>query len=195
MTALENFKRIFAEFRATLLLGVGSSSLLPIIGKFSGFEPVWPSGVAVITSLAALISIIIAFQFHWKKSRSVMQSMMVKALIVSTLFFLVYFVVFSLFTYKIPTTGESIYLGCGWTVEAKQLADKYLADPEAGCPGQYFKMLEAAQYDSEILWRIESLTLIRILGFCSWIIAFTSFSFFIALFVIYHSYAKTHSIK
>ena len=38
-----------------------------------------------------------------------------------------------------------IFVGCGWESNAAQIAEKFLADPASGCPGNYKALLESVE--------------------------------------------------
>ena len=185
MTGMDDFRAVVKEFRSTLLLAVGGSSLLPIVARFAKVDPPWPEGIALITSVATLIVIIFVFQFLWKRAKRAVDRAMLWGGVLIVVAGLAYFTLFEMFVFRIPTTGELGTAGCGWTTNARDIATRFLADPNDGCPGNYRLLLEAAEYEASQLWRPQSLTLVKMSIFTSWIALFAGLSLVTAAFVTY----------
>ena len=184
-SGMDAFRTVAKEFRGTLLLAVGGSSLLPLVARFAKVTPPWPDGVTLVTSLATLLVIIFVFQFLWKRAKRSVDKAMLWGGALVVLFGISYFTLFDIFVFPIPTTGELGVAGCGWTSNARLIAADYLADPADGCPGNYQQLLEAAEYEARQLWRPNSLTAVKMALFSSWLALFGGVSLIVAAFVTY----------
>ena len=190
MSGLDQFKIVLKEFRSTMLFAVGGSALLPIMAAFAGLDPPWPKSVAVLTSLAILVAIIFAFQFLRQRPKRVVDRTMLRGLGLAIVAALIYFTILSLFVFEIPTTGERDYAGCGWTTNAATVASDFLADPADGCPGNYRKLLESAEYENAVIWTASSIAIIRMAALASWIALFVGISLITAAFITFQAERK-----
>ena len=86
--------------------------------------------------------------------------------------------------------NERIFVGCGWESNAAQIAEKFLADPASGCPGNYKALLESAQYEAKMIWSQTGLTAIEMVGLISWLTLFVGIAMIVAAFVTYQTKAK-----
>nr|WP_321444788.1 hypothetical protein [uncultured Cohaesibacter sp.] len=185
MTGLEGFKKLAKEFRSILMLGVGTTSIAPILVHFAGFSPIWPNGIGAITSVAALLVLIFAFQFSRNVKISVINRRMKTSLAVCLLFFLSYFFLFANFVFEIPVSGDKTYLGCGWSKASLEIVEAYFADPNDGCPGQFQAILEASSYRPNIVWTTSSINNIAFGILLCWVALFVGFANIVALFVLH----------
>ena len=83
-----------------------------------------------------------------------------------------------------------IFVGCGWESNVAQIADKFLADPASGCPGNYKALLESAQHEAKMIWSQTGLTAIEMAGLISWLTLFVGIAMIVAAFVTYQTKAK-----
>lgn len=158
-----------------------------MIASFAGLAPVWPPAVALLTSLFTLIAVIFSFQFFRRAAKQRVSAVMMRALAVMVAALLAYLLVFDTFTFALPTTGELIYVGCGWSELAKEVADQYLFDPKAGCPGDYHRVLAASEYESIVIWTRGGLTAVKMGLVMLWLGLFASVAIFIGAFLVYQS--------
>lgn len=184
-TGMDAFRKVFAEFRSTMLLAIGASALMPLVAAFAALDPPWPDGIEIITSVMTLLILIFVFQFLWKRARKTVNRTMVAGAVLVALGGVTYFTMRDMFVYEIPTTHEQAIAGCGWTSNAAVVAADFLADPADGCPGNYKKMLESAEYDARQIWRPNSITQIKMALLVSWLALFSGVSLIVAAFVTY----------
>ncbi|MBG6178777.1 hypothetical protein IWQ55_006631 [Labrenzia sp. EL_208] len=187
MTALDEFYKVLHEYPKLLTWSLGSSAALPLIAKFSGFSPTWPPATTALTSLFVLVAIMLSFQFLRQKGRRRVSKNMVISLIIAAIAFVFYLYIFARFTYPIPTTGDITYLGCGWSELAKSQAEKYLINPDVGCPGEFERILEAIEYEAGIIWTKESIANVRLGVALSWFTFFGSLSYAIGAFIVHQA--------
>lgn len=190
MSGIDSFFNILAAYKKTLSWALGSSAILPLLASFAGLSPFWPPGVPLLTSLFTLISVIICFQVLNRESKRVVTKIMIWSIIAFLFFLIAYLVIFSVFTTKLPTTGEMIYLGCGWSDFSKEIASDFMIDIDQDCPGQFDRILRSAEYESSVVWTKSSLTIIRILALGFWLISFSFFAIFVGSFLVYQSRQK-----
>ena len=64
-----------------------------------------------------------AFQFFRRKAKRRINTVMLRALGTMIALLAAYLFLFDRFTFTLPTTGETISVGCGWSDLAKEVAD------------------------------------------------------------------------
>ena len=65
-----------------------------------------------------------AFQFFRRKAKRRINTVMLRAPGTMIALLAVYFFLFDRFTFTLSTTGETIYVGCGWSDLAMEVADR-----------------------------------------------------------------------
>jgi hypothetical protein len=86
-----------------------------------------------------------------------------------------YLALLDTFVFAVPTTGDKIVLGCGFTNNAQVVADKFGFASGGDCPGDnYVNLLSNAQYNSYEIWKKWSLTGITMTLFALWALFFVS---------------------
>jgi hypothetical protein len=128
-----------------------------------GFNPPWPHSAAVIT--AGCLGLYLLFVFQFRASAAVKQAgrfVTIMLLAGAFLSLLGYFFLFERFTFELPTTGERIVVGCGFTDEGRLVAQALLMNTQGECPGHFEDLLEKSQYDAHQIWKKSSLELVRL---------------------------------
>jgi len=89
-----------------------------------------------------------------------------------------------MFVFEIPTNGERVVLGCGYTDNAIAVSKMLGSTSGGSCPGNYENMLAGAQYNSYEIWRRESIMGMSLTLLLFWFSFFMMFSVFLGWFVI-----------
>jgi hypothetical protein len=120
-TGLDEFKDVLKDFRGLSLWAVGAGVAAPFITAFLDVIPPWPKGIASVTAIVELITLICAFQFFGSARRQRLNRLMAWALVVGIITGLTYLVLFLRFTFEIPTTKVVTASGFSCTPEALQV--------------------------------------------------------------------------
>jgi hypothetical protein len=128
-----------------------------------GFSPPWPHSAAVITAGCLGLYLLFVFQFRagtpLKRAGRFITIMLLGGASISLAGYLL---IFERFTFELPTTGERIVVGCGFTDEGRLVAQSLLINTQGECPGHFEDLLEKSQYDAHQIWKKSSLELIRV---------------------------------
>lgn len=185
MSGLDDFKKTLREFRGLALWATAGTGLLPILGHFAEVAPVWPSNSALLTSICILIVLALCFQ----TLRSAPKKRVTRVMFVSSgiMFWMLgtYLVLSLQFVVSVGRPSQRIVLGCGWNELTRDVATEFGARPSVSCPGNYRRLLAAAEYDSTAIYEIWPLTAIKFITFTSWLMFFCGFSIAVGAFVIH----------
>lgn len=183
MTKFDDFSDFIKRFKWVAAMIVGGAGLSPVIAAMAGFDPAWPNGISIITSLLIVVTLILTFVFTtgisttWQRAAIAISALT----FVGALFFYLY--LFDRFVYAVPNTDSSITLGCGWTKDARDYATVIGISLDEQCPGDFEEMLSNAEYTPQSIWLNESLTTNRLKILASWLLMFTALSAFLGSFV------------
>lgn len=183
MAKFEDFSDYIKRFKWVAALIVGGAGLSPVIAAMAGFDPAWPNGISIITSLLIIVTLILAFVFTTDISAAWKRAIIATSALtfIGSLFFYLY--LFDRFVYLVPNTEASITLGCGWTKDARNYAKMIDISLDEQCPGDFEEMLSNAEYLPQSIWLNESLTTNRLKILASWLLTFTALSAFLGSFV------------
>jgi hypothetical protein len=135
--------------------------LAPALGSL-GFSPPWPHNASVITAGCLSIYLLFVFQFRSEASAQRKGGLVIGLFILGAALSLAgYLFLFERFTFELPTTGERVALGCGFTPEARVVGNALLIDTGGECPGHFEDLLEKSQYDSHQIWTKSSLSMVK----------------------------------
>jgi hypothetical protein len=136
--------------------------LSPVVVSL-GFAPPWPNSAAVMT--AGCLGLYLLFVFQFRASTPVKRAgrhITIMLLAGAFLSLAGYLLTFERFTFELPTTGERIVVGCGFTDEGRLVAQSLLINTQGECPGHFEDLLEKSQYDAHQIWKKSSLQMTRI---------------------------------
>jgi len=128
-----------------------------------GFGPPWPHSAAVMT--AGCLGLYLLFVFQFRASAPAQRAgrfITIMLLAGACLSLAAYLFLFERFTFELPTTGERIVVGCGFTTEGRLVAQTLLINTEGECPGHFEDLLEKSQYDAHQIWKKSSLEMTRL---------------------------------
>jgi len=187
LSGIDEFKETLKNFREIAIWATATSGILPVVTSLSGISPIWPEQSEVLTSIMMFVMILLSFQFLRKSSKKKIDRFLLLGAGFLFLGILSYLLVSVIFIPNIDEIGNKVFVGCGWTNHAIQVAKEYGADPLSGCPGQFSLMLKAAEFDSSVLYNQTSLNLIKFGVFLLWLIGLLGFSTCLSTFVIFQS--------
>src|SRR5579871_1875644 len=177
-TGLDEFKDVLKDFRGLSLWAIGAGVSAPFITAFLDVIPPWPKGIAPITALVELLTLICAFQFLGSAGRRRLNRLMIISLLVVIMTGIAYLTLFIRFTFEIPTTKTIAASGFSCTAEA-------LAVYRGVCPLASKEVLAAAQYEAPQIWQSWSIDVVRLSLLSVWIVCFCALSLLVGLFVIF----------
>ena len=178
---IEEFKEVMTDFRSVNSLVAKGAVAAPfadvIIRQFdTSISPPWPSGVLIITSIAELLVLMLIFNFFFRRKANTLDRLMVVSLVVLCLTFFGYMLLFSHFTEPHPKSHKLLVIGYEpVSQEMRQaFAEGYTND----------QALEENEYVPAKIWTERSITSVRIWILLAWLVAFSSLSSFMGLFVM-----------
>lgn len=187
MTALDEFFKLLDDYKKTLAWALGSSAILPMVASFAGLAPIWPPASPLLTSLFTLIAIVFSFQFLRRAAKRRVNAAMIRALVGLVVFLIVYLILFDMFTYTLPTTGEIVHVGCGWSEMSQEVTDIYGIDRNGGCPGNYERIFASSSYNNTLVWNRAGLTGVKMGLALTWFGFFVSVSILLGAFLVFQS--------
>jgi hypothetical protein len=151
-TGYDEFLGILKRFRTLSVTSLAGGAAVPFVAYVAAVAPPWPPGIMLLTALTELLSLVIAFQFLHRKTRRIANRAIACGGIVTFATSFLYLILFSVFTFVTPKTGERWVKGfvCN-PVISKAYADE--------CPLLGLGRLQEAQYNSETLWQDWSIEL------------------------------------
>lgn len=183
------FAEVLENYRKTLAWALGGSAIIPLLSQFSGLAPNSGFGLVLLTGLYTLALVALSYQLNSTASRRKLSRTMVASLAVATAILLVYLFVEPTFSYEIPNDPDKtvVTLGCGWSDESLRLIaanpKRYLASAEDGCPGQYRELLRSANYETKVVYRGSSVSIVQTGIVALWIGFFSAYAFFLGSFI------------
>ena len=150
------------------LVAAGTAAITPVVLSFSTVAPPQPDGITKITAIVALFLCISAYAFLGSVRLLAAKRWLILCVAIFCISLPGYLLVRSLFTFKVPTTGEVVIVGCGYTENAKLVATANHFDTGYGCPGSFERMLEGAQYNPYEIWDKTSLGLVYMTMLILW---------------------------
>ena len=157
----------------SLAAGTGTA-MLAWFTHWLQIDPPWPANFWVITAvISAMFSIALIWMVpplnpHW------IRGIFVGSFSLTIIITAAYLIAFERFTFKIPTTQEFIITGCGYTDDARSVAQHMGIDAQDNCPGNFEPLLQAAQYEPQRIWNKNSIRTNRFVLAALWIAAFCS---------------------
>jgi hypothetical protein len=183
-SGLTDFKEMLSDFRSVTTYAVGGAGTVPIVAAMIGIAPPWPPGIGPLTSILVVICLVILYQsLHDVTARRVTVYIAVSA-VIALLSVTIYLGLRDIFTFKLPTTGEQIVIGCGYTRDALQVARQLQLEIGEGCPGQFQYLLSTASFDNYRIWTASSLLAVKITLFMSWLLFFFGMTASIGVFIV-----------
>jgi hypothetical protein len=179
-TAYDDFLGILKKFRALSTSALGTGAAVPFVAYLTSISPPWPPGIMFLTALTELVCLIVVFQFLRERGRKIVN----RALggFVACLFVVssVYLVLFSIFTFAAPKTGERLVKGflCNPPIRKAYFDD---------CPLLNIGYLRDAQYTPELLWQEWSIEVMRVVLSITWLFAFVLLSASIGIFLVFQT--------
>jgi TIR domain len=175
------------SYRSVKAIGLISLSLLPAAVGASRFAPPWPNPLAVgfATSLLFVVFGFLSDGVLPEFGKSKGRVLLVGGLLLAASVFFSYLFFFEKFAFRIPTTGDYILTGCGFTSAARDVARLRGLDADDDCPGQFEDLLEGMQYEPGYIWVKSSISAVRFLLLTLWTLTFLLLAWTIAIWFRY----------
>jgi hypothetical protein len=183
-SGLGEFKALLRDFRSITGYAVGGAGTLPIVAAISGIAPPWPPSIGPITSIFIVISLVIIHQRSSGSSFRRATAYITLSAMVAVIAMIVFLGMRDIFTFQLPTTQKQIIIGCGYTREAVQVADRLHIDVGSGCPGEFHYLLSTASFDNYRIWTQSSLLAIKLGLFTLWLLFFLCLTVSMGVFIV-----------
>lgn len=167
-TRLARLIFVIVDFRSPGIYLLLFVTIFPIFASAIRITPPPARWSGILTALCTLIAWPILLKFYDNLANPVILHLIRIYSSLAIIFFVIYFVIFNLFTFELPTTKERIVLGCGFTENAKLLASLYNIATHDDCPGIYERMLSGATYNVYEIWQKSSIVSLRVAIVLSW---------------------------
>lgn len=194
-TGLDDFFDLTGQVRKVALIAAGGLILLPLLAGFGGFQPPWPKGVAIITSLLEMVVLIVVFQLLSHAPRALASKVIVWSALLVALLSVAYLVLSAIFVYQIPHNDTRVVLGCGLGENTKIILDHLGRRPTDVCPGEFSSLLEGKQYNTDQIWTKLSVNLIGAALVLTWLGAFGALAALMGVFVSFQRRQRGQSVK
>jgi hypothetical protein len=178
--------RAFADFTASLngmkkLVALAASAITPVVAAFAGVSPPWPPGVTKLSVVLVTLVLVLAWPTVSATTPVRRRRLILFAAVTCLVFLFAYLALFSVFVFNVPTSAKVvIVLGCGYTEDARKVAAFAQLDEGFGCPGNYERLLQSAQFVPGEIWTRWSIVAVQAAIFASWLLTLSSLS--VALF-------------
>jgi hypothetical protein len=183
-TGLDEFRSVIADYRGVSSWMIGGTVAVPLVDFVLRLGPPWPAGVAVITSVAELLTLIFAFHFWYRQAFKQVTRRMRISLAILLICFGVYLYLNSAYTFTSPVDGEKFVKGLSIRPDVKPLIRNGYTPDDA---------LKGAEYQAREVWTSSSIDGMRIALLILWLGSFVSLAVFIASFVMYQRRRRGHS--
>jgi hypothetical protein len=183
---LAEFRSFAKDVRSLWGIAIGGPVILPVLAAFADIAPPWPKQPSVIAAALMLLTLLVTYFCFTRLDRiSNAPKILILSAGIAVFALIAYLALLNTFVFAVPTTGEKIVLGCGFTSNAQLVANKFGFALGGDCPGDdYVNLLSNAQYNSYEIWKKWSLTAITIMLFGLWALFFVGITICLGTFVI-----------
>jgi hypothetical protein len=180
------FTAFAKDFRSLWGVALGGPVILPVLATFANIAPPWPNQPSVVAAVFVVLTLLITYyRFTGVERHGVRPRTFILAAGSAVITVIAYLALLNTFVFTVPTTGEKIVLGCGFTHNAQLVAERFGFAFGGNCPGDdYVNLLASAQYNSYEIWGKWSLTAVTISLFALWVLIFASITACVGTFVI-----------
>jgi hypothetical protein len=173
-TGLDEFRDFAGDFHSLSALVAKGTVALPLVALVTEVGPPWPPGIALATSFAQLLVLVLLFQFwHRAAQHRFRRGVVLAASLLFASFFL-YLVLLNALVVDIPGDVRGVV---GFVVRPD-------VRPLLGVDFSALHALESAEYDAAQVWTTGSLAAARITLAASWLLLFVSVTGVLGLFVL-----------
>jgi hypothetical protein len=179
-TGYDEFLGILKRFNKLSVIALSSGAAVPFAAYAASIAPPWPPGIMLLTGLTEFLSLIVSFQFFRTRARKVI-SRAIGVSVSGTLgVSFIYLLLFAMFTFTTPKTGERWVKGFVCNADIAQLYG-------SECPFLGLRRIQEAQYNSENLWLDWSVALMRVVLSSTWLLSFLLCSASIGIFLVFQT--------
>lgn len=184
-TGLDEFRDVLTDYKSVSSWILGGTIAVPLADIVLQLGPPWPTGVAIITSVAEILTLIFAFHFWLRQPFKQVSRRMRVALVLLIVFFGIYLYLNSAYTFASPTDGERFVKGFILRPDVVPLIRNGYTPDDA---------LKGAEFQAREIWTVSSINAMQITLLTLWLLSFTVLSIFIASFVMYQR-GRLHTNK
>jgi len=160
--AFSDFMRAFDK--ATLLVLIPMLAVPFLLDLVFSLQPPWPRYSTYATAFLELATLFLAF--FWRvQGRAQLFRIQVTVFTLICVMFVAYFLLYSLFVFEVPVTGEKLVAGFVCTDQAADFIAPALMQ---ACPFLNEEALAASGYVAEVVWTPLSVRLVEVMMFVAW---------------------------
>src|ERR1700752_75635 len=173
---LQEFREILSDVKSLTTWAIGGVVARPLVDLVLHTGPPWPKGVAVITSMVELISLMFVFHFWTGKNQKAISFRLTLSFMILLIGFFGYLFLFASYTFVNPATSARYAKGFVVKPEVAAMVPDLIRTPEAALAG--------LEYREEEVWTGGSIVAVRIVLLAVWLLTFGSIAAFIGTFVL-----------
>lgn len=168
-TDTRDLRRFFSEFRRFAFWALAGAFAIPFAGSFIDLAPPWPAAVALLTAVFEVVCLVIVYIFLDRTGKRTARRVIVSCIPIAALGLGGYLILYSMFVFAIPTTGERVVAGFECTATAREIVT---AEFLQSCPFLNADVLASANYAADRIWTKPSIALVRLSLFGTWLAFF-----------------------
>lgn len=157
-----DFVRAFDK--ATLLVLIPILAIPFLLDLVFSLQPPWPRYSTYATAFLELATLFLAFFWRVQRRDRLFRIQLVVFSLICAMF-VAYFLLYSMFVFEVPVTGEKLVAGFVCTEQAAVfIAPALMQD----CPFLNEEALAASGYNVEVVWTPLSVRLVEVMMFVAW---------------------------
>lgn len=157
-----DFVRAFDK--ATLLVLIPILAIPFLLDLVFSLQPPWPRYSTYATAFLELATLFLAFFWRVQRRDRLFRIQLVVFSLICAMF-VAYFLLYSMFVFEVPVTGEKLVAGFVCTEQAAVfIAPALMQD----CPFLNEEALAASGYSVEVVWTPLSVRLVEVMMFVAW---------------------------
>lgn len=157
-----DFVRAFDK--ATLLVLIPILAVPFLLDLVFSLQPPWPRYSTYATAFLELATLFLAFFWRVQRRDRLFRIQLVVFSLICAMF-VAYFLLYSMFVFEVPVTGEKLVAGFVCTEQAAVfIAPALMQD----CPFLNEEALAASGYSVEVVWTPLSVRLVEVMMFVAW---------------------------
>lgn len=182
-SGLERFKLLLSEYRGLAAWVVAGSAGATFVAYFLSIMPPYPEGVAVLTGIVQLLTLVLVFHFFDGVSKKRVSRHLRVLSLCLPLTFILYFIALEILVVKVNLPSGSYVVGFECTAKSLEV----FAD---GCPlpgsSGLAKVIEGSAFSLDEIWTLRSIVASRIILLALWLAFFVLLSSLFSVFLVYN---------
>jgi hypothetical protein len=176
-TGLEEFRAALTDYKSVGPWAMGGAVSVPLWDYVMQLGPPWPGGLPVITSVAELLVLIVAFHFWFRSPRKHVSHRLILFLVLLVVCFGAHLYCDSTYTYTAGADATKLVKGFTLRPDVAPLISADFTPEDA---------LRSAEYKAEAVWTAGSITAMRLILLALWLASFVFLSATVVTFVLYY---------